>query len=39
LPRTNAGLAGSYGQSKMSRLSRGPLSPLRSALIESLASQ
>ena len=39
LPRTNAGLAGSFAETRMSRLSRGPLSPLRLALIESLASQ
>src|SRR5256886_16778910 len=39
LPRTTAGLGGSNAEPRASRLSRGPLSPLRAALIESLASQ
>jgi len=39
LPRTTAGLAGSNAEARVSRLSRGPLSPLRTALIESLVSQ
>jgi dihydropyrimidinase len=39
LPRSYAGLAGSNAEPRMSRLSRGPLSPLRAALIESLVSQ
>jgi len=39
LPRVSAGLGGSNAEPRMSRLSRGPLSPLRAALIESLVSQ